>query len=160
MLEMQTSRETAQKVYTVIHNVDGDTVTGGMATRYVGGAAAEIVSADGVSAVKVTAAADFANLAGIAKRDIPSDGYGIVQNWGYVDSVLISALANVTANPGKILRASAAAGQLEGVTGDNAINLSTLAISDSGRIANQVECWTTVNVSGGLNYGSGFIRAI
>lgn len=160
MLEMQVSRTEAQKVYTVVRNVEGDTVTGGMVMRFKGGVAADIVSADGVSAVKLSAAADFANLAGVAKRDIPSDGYGIVQNWGYVDSVLVSAIADSTVAPGKIGRASAVGGAIEAVTGDNAINLSTLAISDSGRLDHQIECWTTTNVSGGLNYASGFIRAI
>jgi hypothetical protein len=152
MLEMQTSRTEAQKIYTVVHNVEAVTVTTGMAMRYCGGAA-EIVSTDGISAVKMTADADGYNMAGIAVKDIPADDYGRVQCWGYVNSVLISAIANSTSAPGTLLRASSVAGALEGVTGITGQALSTMGY-------NYIEQMVTTNVSGGLNYGSGFIRAI
>ena len=85
-------REEVEKVYTVIRNVDADSITTGMGVRYVGGAPAENVSADGLQAVKL-AIADDPNMllfAGIAVEDIPADGYGLVQNFGFVDSVLLS----------------------------------------------------------------------
>ena len=86
------SREEAEKVYTVGRNVDADSITTGMAARYVGGAPAEEVSTDGINMVKTTVAADPNMLlfAGIAVQDIPADGYGEFQNFGYVDSVLLS----------------------------------------------------------------------
>lgn len=153
MLEMQVSRTVAQKIYTVIHNVDADSITAGMVSRYVGGAVGEVASADGIGAVKISANADFINLAGVAKKDIPSDGYGIVQNWGYVDSVLVSAIAANSVTPGIMLGASAVAGATEGVTGVTDQALSTMAY-------NYIEAWVTTGAQSGLPYTSGFIRAI
>lgn len=85
-------REEAEKVFTIGHNVDADSITTGMAARYVGAAPAEHVSTDGNAVVKL-AVADDPNMllfAGIAAEDIPSNGFGLLQNYGYVDSVMLS----------------------------------------------------------------------
>lgn len=85
-------REEAEKVFTIGRNVDADSITTGMIARYVGGAPAENVSADGIQVVK-SAVADDPNMllfCGIATEDIPADGYGELQNYGYVDSVMLS----------------------------------------------------------------------
>lgn len=158
MLEMQVSRTEAQKIYTVVHNVEATTVSVGMGIRYVGGAANEIASADGVGVKKVSARTDMGRLAGIAERDVPSDGYGRVQCWGYVDSILISAIANTTAAPGDMFKPGGVAGTF---TKDTlAVNLSTLTEDTVRELAFNVEAFNTTNVSGGLPYASGFIRAI
>ena len=84
-------REDAEKVFTVIRNVNADSITTGMGARYVGGAPAENVSADGIQCVKTTSAdPNMVQFAGIAVQDIPADGYGLVQNFGVVDSVMLS----------------------------------------------------------------------
>lgn len=84
-------REEAEKVFTVIRNVNADSITTGMGARYVGGAPAENVSADGIQCVKTTSAdPNMIQFAGIAVQDIPADGYGLVQNYGVVDSVMLS----------------------------------------------------------------------
>lgn len=85
-------RTEAEKVWTVGHNVDADSITTGMVARYVGGAPAENVSADGVNVTKL-ATADDPNMllfCGIASEDIPADEFGEFQNYGFVDSVMIS----------------------------------------------------------------------
>lgn len=155
MLFPRVNRESAEKIYTIIHNVDGDSISVGMGARYVGGAAAEIVSTDGIQAVKITGDAQMPQFAGIAKKDIPSDDYGIVQCWGYTDSVLLSAIADVTVGvtgiANSFLKVGAAAGQWASALAPQA--LSTMA----GKF---VQCWTTTNISGGLNYCAGFTRAL
>lgn len=85
-------RTEVEKVYTVARNVDADSITTGMVARYVGGAPAEDVSADGVQVVKLTTADDpnMLYFCGIAAEDIPADGYGEFQNYGFVDNIMIS----------------------------------------------------------------------
>ncbi len=149
MLEMQTSRTEAQKIYTVVHNVDADSVTTGMLCNYVGGGVA-VVSADGISVVKTTAVGDFKNMAGIAKKDIPADEFGLVQCWGYVDSIHISGEAIKTVGPG-LLKPGAIAGTLFSVQTDQAV---------STMFYRTIEAWTTIDVGAAIAYGSGFIRAL
>ena len=90
MFSHQVNRTDADKVFTVVHNVDGASITTGHGVRYVGGTGAEVVSADGIQAVKINAAADCYNFAGIAAQDIADTEYGLVQCWGYVDSIMLS----------------------------------------------------------------------
>jgi len=87
MLFPRVNREDPEKIFTVVHNVDADSITTGMGARYVGGVPAEDVSADGIQAVKIDSAGGdprMKQFAGIAKRDIPADDFGIVQCWGFV----------------------------------------------------------------------------
>ena len=154
MLFPRVNREDAEKIFTVIHNVSGSSITTGMGARYVGAAAAENVSADGISAVKLDADGNMAQFAGIAKRDIPDDDFGIVQLWGAVDSIHLSAEANKTiaalAIASSFLKKGAVAGTFTSTLTPQA--LSTMA----GKF---VQVWNTTNISGGLNYAKGFVRA-
>ena len=79
-------RTEAEKVFTVIRNVDADSITSGMGVRYVGGAPAETVSADVIQCVMISKADDelLIQFAGIAAEDISSDGYGWLQ-YGWAD---------------------------------------------------------------------------
>lgn len=92
ILSSGVQRTEVEKIFTIVRNVDADSITTGMGVRYVGGTPAENVSADGVQAVKLTTADDPNMLlfAGIAAEDIPADGFGEVQNFGFVDSILLS----------------------------------------------------------------------
>jgi hypothetical protein len=90
MFSHQVNRTDADKVFTVVHNVDGASITTGHGVRYVGGVGADNASADGIQAVKINAAGDCFNFAGIAAQDIADTEYGLVQCWGYVDSIMLS----------------------------------------------------------------------
>lgn len=92
ILSSGVQREEAEKVYTIARNVDADSVTTGMGVRYVGGAPAEDVSADGIQVVKIKVADDpnMMQFCGIAAHDIPADGYGRFQNYGIMNSVMLS----------------------------------------------------------------------
>jgi len=151
----QLNRTDAEKVFVVITNADADTITTGMGVRYVGGAAAEVVSTNGANAVKVAADAAMPQFAGIANQDIASNGAGLVQAFGYVNSILLSAEANktvgVTGIANSFLKVGAVAGSFTST--QTAQALSTFA----GKF---VQAWTTANISGGLNYAAGFVRAI
>lgn len=149
------NRTDAEKIYINYHNVDADSVTTGMGIRYVGGAAAEIVSTDGNACIKVAADAVMPNFAGIAIQDVPADGYGQAQAFGYVDSILLSAEANktvgVTGIANSFLKVGAVAGSFTSTQTPQA--LSTFAFKT-------LQAFTTTNISGGLNYAAGFVRAL
>jgi hypothetical protein len=148
------NRTDAEKVYIVIKNVSGATITTGLGARLVGGAAAEVVSTDGIQAVTSTDDA-MVQFAGIAVEDIADNGYGRVQAWGIVNSVLLSAEADktvgVTGIANSFLKAGAAAGSFTST--QTAQALSTMGYK-------YVQCLTTTNISGGLNYCKAFVRAL
>jgi len=153
-------REEAEKVFTIVKNVDADSITTGMGVRYVGGAPAENVSADGVQCVKMTVAADpnMVNFAGIAAADIASGEYGMVQNYGVVDSVMLShAGTSITIGTfgginSTILRPGAAAG-----TFYSAAPATWTSIVPVSPMYNQVMIWQTASVSASAT-AKGFIR--
>ncbi len=155
MIISKVNRTDAEKVFIVCHNVDADSITTGMGVRFCGGAAAEIVSTDGSCVIKLEADASMANFAGIANQDIPADGYGRIQSWGYVDSVLLSAEADKTVGctgiTNSFLKKGAVAGSFTSTQTPQA--LSTFAYK-------YVQALNTTNISGGLNYAKGFVRAI
>ena len=148
------NRTDAEKVYIVVKNVSGATITTGMGACLVGAAAAEIVSTDGISAVAVFDA-KMNQFAGIAVEDIADNGYGRVQTWGICNSVLLSAEANKTVAPvaagTSFLKAGAATGSFTSTQAAQA--LSTMCYK-------YVQCLTTANISGGLPYCKAFVRAL
>ena len=154
MLIQRVTRTTAEKIFINVHNADVDSVTTGMGVRFLGGAAAEIVSTDGVQVIKNVGDTIMSQFAGIAKNDIPADGYGLVQCFGYVDSILLSAEANktigVTGIANSFLKNGAVAGSFTSTLAPEA--LSTMAYR-------LLQAWSTTNISGGLNYAKGFVRA-
>lgn len=147
------NRTDAEKVYIVIKNVSGGTITTGMGARFVGGAAAEIVSTDGIQAVK-SADAAMTMFAGIAVEDIADNDYGRVQAYGYT-SVLLSAEANKTVGVTGITNSFLKAGGLSGsfTSTQTEVGLTTFGYK-------YVQCLTTTNISGGMPLCSGFVRAI
>ena len=155
MYSLQVNRTSPDKVYTTIRNVDGDSITAGLCARYIGGTIAGIASADGVSAIKFDADAQWQNFAGVAITDIASDEYGIVQSWGYNENVTMSAEANKTIGTetaaGTYLRKGALAGTL-------ASSGSTMHAL-SAQFYRYVQIWDTVNISGGVPQGTCWIRA-
>ena len=156
MYSLQVNRTSPDKVYTTIRNVDGDSITAGLCARYIGGTIAGIASADGVSAIKFDADAQWQNFAGVAITDIASDEYGIVQSWGYSENVSISAEANKTIGPeggpaGTYLKKGAVAGTLFSA-GSTFQALST-------QFYRYVQIWDTVNASGGIPQATCWIRA-
>lgn len=153
MQTQRVNRTDAEKIFAVVKNVDADSITTGFAARIVGGAAAEIVSTDGVNAVKATALTS--QFAGIAAEDIASNGYGRVQVWGYVNSIAYSFEANktvgVTGNALSFLKVSAAPGLMTSTQVPEALSTAQHKF---------VQAFTTVNISGGVPTGSGFVRAL
>ena len=158
MQTQRVNRTDAEKVYLVVKNVEAVTATTGLGMRYASGAnaVAEIVSTDGVNAVLFDADAYGGEMAGIAVEDIASNGYGRVQAWGFVNSVLISAIADKTANPTDISQSFLKKGGTAGsfITGGGP---EAEVISAQFKY---VQILNTVNISGGLNYAKGFIRAL
>ena len=156
MYSLQVNRTSPDKVYTTIRNVDGDSITAGLCARYLGGLDTEVVSADGISAIKLDADAKWQFFAGVAITDIASDEYGIVQSWGYSDAVSMSAEANKTIGPeggpaGTYLKKGAVAGTLFSA-GSTFQALST-------QFYRYVQIWDTVNASGGIPQATCWIRA-
>ena len=156
MYSLQVNRTSPDKVYTTIRNVNGDSISAGLCARYIAGRDTEVVSADGVSAIKFDADAEWPLFAGVAITDIASDEYGIVQSWGYSDAVSMSAEANKTIGPeggpaGTYLKKGAIAGTLFSA-GPTPQALSTF-------FYRYVQIWDTCNVSGGIPQATCWIRA-
>ena len=149
------NRSDAEKVFLVVQNVEATTATTGLAMRYVGGAVAEVVSADGVQCVLLEAAASVANFSGIAVQDIAVNGYGRVQAWGYVTTIRLSAIADVTVGVEGIAKAFLKVGGQAGTWASTATpqSLSTACYK-------YVQAWTTAGISGGTPTCSGFVRAL
>lgn len=152
MQTQRVNRTDAEKVFIVVKNVDANTTTTGFGVRFVGGAAAEVASTDGVNTVKAGPGPQFA---GIAIEDIPSNGYGRAQAYGYVNSIAYSAEADktvgVTGVANSFLKAGAVAGTFTSTQAEAALTTQAYRYA---------QAWTTVNISGGVPYGSGFVRAL
>lgn len=155
-------RTEAEKVFTVVHNVDGDSITTGMGVRYVGGAPAEDVSADGIAVTKITSAdANMLQFCGIAVEDIPADGFGLVQNYGIVDAVMLShegtsitvgtfgGINNTLLQPGALAGTFSSAGP---VTFTSVIPVAPLY--------NRVQLWATANISNPEITVKGYVRVM
>lgn len=85
MLIQKVNRTGSEKVYVSVTNMEGATITTGLPVAYVQGA-----SMDGSGAVIANSAGDMPGFIGVAFKDIPKNGYGLVQVSGFVQSVLIS----------------------------------------------------------------------
>lgn len=96
MLFQKVNQKDSEKVYVSITNAQGATITTGYAVAY-----ASCVSMEGTSAVIADASGDYPYFLGVAFKDIPRNGYGLVQIAGLVASVLISAVGtSLTINSG------------------------------------------------------------
>lgn len=91
------NRDSSERVYVYVKNVEGATITTGLPVAYALGAA----SNDGVNAVVANAAGDYPGFIGIALNDIPNNEYGRIQFAGYVNSILVSNVGtSITINAG------------------------------------------------------------
>ena len=86
-----------EKVFINVLNVHGATITTGNPVSYALGA-----SNDGISVVMPGAAgANSPGFIGVAKNDIANNDYGLVQIYGFVNSVLLSNVGtSITVNSG------------------------------------------------------------
>ena len=162
MLIQRVGRTDAEKIFIICKNGEATTISTGMGARFLGGLAAEVASTDGISCIKLDAAATMCQFAGIADQDIASLGYGRVQAWGYCNSVLLSQEADktigVAARAQTILTKGGGAGMFTSVAGDT--NLSTLSLVTIQPFLKYVQIMDTCNISGGLNYCKAFVRAL
>lgn len=149
----QVNRTDAEKVFINILNVEASSITTGYGARFVGGAAAEIVSTDGISAVMtVGGGATMPQFAGIAAQDIAANSYGRVQSRGYVNSIAFSGVGTqltvgVTGIAASFLIPGAAAGTFFSAGTPQAV-LST-------GMGHYVQAWTTTLISAHPSFGSG-----
>lgn len=154
MLIQRVNRTDAEKIQTIVVNAAGATITTGMAAMYVGGTGAMVASTDGAN-VAIHVAASESMLAGIAQQDIPNTSAGRVITWGWANSIELSAEADKTigvlALVDTFLKGGAKAGTWTSALAPEA--LSTQAFK-------YVQAMTTTNISGGLVYASGFVRAL
>jgi len=86
MLFQKVNQKDSEKVYVSVTNAEGATITTGYPVAYALGAG----SVDGSNVVIANATADYPGFIGVAFKDIPRNGYGLVQISGYVASVLVS----------------------------------------------------------------------
>lgn len=84
MLFKRISRDDAEKVYIVVKNVSGGTISAGYSCVFDTGS--------GVDGVRVTqaAAGTVSAFAGVADADIANNDYGLVQVYGYRSSALLT----------------------------------------------------------------------
>lgn len=96
MLFQKINRTSPENVYVSVTNYEGATITTGLPVAWATG-----TSNDGVGAVIANAAGDYPGFIGVAFRDIPRNGYGLVQTSGWIASVLVSnAGTSITINAG------------------------------------------------------------
>jgi len=85
MLFTRLQRTGPEKVFTVVSNIQGATITTGYPVNLAVG-----VSNDGISAQIANTAANYPGFIGVAVKDIASNDYGLVQISGFVNSVFLS----------------------------------------------------------------------
>lgn len=147
------NRTDDEKVFVVGLNVNATTATTGFGLRWVGGAAAEVVST-GSNAVVFSSDATMGQFAGIASQDIAVNAYGRIQAYGLA-SIAYSAIADVTVGVEGIAKGLLKTGGVAGTWASTATpqSLSTM-------LYKYVQTMTTVGISGGVPVGTGFVRAL
>jgi len=164
MIIQRVNRTDAEKIMVVVHNTEESTITTGFGARYIGGPDTEATSNDGISVIKhATGTAGDINFAGVAIQDIVADGFGLVQCWGFVDSIAMSFEADKTvgtedfAAGGSVLISAGLAGAWTS-TRDIGIDNSWVNVAVMSKY---VMLWDTVNISVTNGpYGFGFVRAM
>ena len=150
------NRTDAEKVFINVNARSGATITTGMGVRFLGGIGAEAVSTDGVQVIPAETNDVMCQFGGIAAEDIANAGYGRSQVWGYVNSIMLSTETDktigITALAQTFLQVSTVKpGSF--TSAQTAQDLSTF-------LYKYVQIWSTVNISGGVPYGVGFVRAL
>jgi len=85
MLFSRLQRALPEKVFTIVSNIQGATITTGLPVNLAVGA-----SNDGISAQIAGAAGLYPGFIGVASKDIAANDYGLVQIAGFVNSVYLS----------------------------------------------------------------------
>lgn len=149
------NRTDAEKVFISVNARSGATITTGMGVRFLGGLAAEVVSTDGIQVIKLDADSAMCQFAGVAAEDIADAGYGRSQVWGYVNSIMLSQEADKT-----IGVAGLAETFLKKGGGAGTFTSTQTAQALSTFLYKYVQVWSTTNISGGVPYAKGFVRAL
>ncbi len=161
ILSSGVQRTEVEKIFTVSQNVDADSITTGMVARYVGGAPAEEVSADGNQVTKL-AVGDDPNMllfCGIAAEDIPADEFGEFQNYGFVDNIMLShegtsiTIGTFGGINSTLLRPGARTGTM---TSGGPVDFTSIVPTTP--LYHRVFTWATITVSGDAPTVAGFIR--
>ena len=150
------NRTQAEKIFLNVQNGTGTSITTGMGARFLGGAAAENVSTDGIQVTALESANNMWSFAGIAADDIASLGYGRCQAWGYVNSIQFSAVGSsitigTTGIAGSLLTVGAVAGTFFSTRVPETLSISGFRY---------VQSLLTQTISANPVWGSGFIRAL
>lgn len=141
-----------EKGFLVIKNVEASSITTGMGVAIRVGTTA---SFDGTQSVRAASgnALDLPGFMGIAVKDIASNAYGLVQNFGNAASVLISVVnSSITITNGDPLVPSASAGALFSAA-------PTYATSGFGFVLASNISINTLSATAAF-YASGFVRCI
>lgn len=147
MQTQRVDRTDAEKIYMVVKNVNGATITTGL------GAALAIAgnSFDGINAVLPTAG-NLPGFVGVALKDIPVNSYGLIQVWGFNGSILLSNVgSSLTINQGDPLVPSGQAG---------AFFSSAPTYANAGFKYIVVASNVPVALSAGVSYVSGLVRCL
>ena len=147
MLIQNLDRTDGNPVDITVQNVDGSgSITTGMGVAMVLAGA----SINGYAVTKNTAALQ-PGFAGVATRDIPINGFGEAQIWGFCGSILVSNVGtSITVNAGNALRPGAVAGTFFSGQGTGE-TLSTLAyrwVVNADTIAVSAQTWVRGFVRG------------
>lgn len=148
MLIQPLNRVDPEKVFISVHNVEASTITTGYAVNMaIGGN-----SFDGASVTMAISgtAGNLPAFIGVASADIPSNGYGLVQKYGFAASVFLSNTGtSVTINQGNPLVPGALAGGLTSAAPTYANGGSYFILASNTPVA--------ISASG---YASGFVRCL
>lgn len=161
MQTQQLNKSDAEKVLVVFKNVDAATVTTGLGVQLMASGA----SFDGIQAVKSAATTYGKQFSGIAKQDVPVNGYGLAVVWGLADSIALSAVGtSVTITAGDQLWPSAVAGFFfsSAANDTKVVNAALSALTAATLFAatkNYVTAVDTITVSAQA-YVRGLVRAL
>lgn len=152
MLIKQLTKADGEQVCIVVKNVEAATMTTGLGVAFQA-----TTSCDGINAVISQATTYNATFCGIARQDIPVNGYGTVVCWGIADSINLSnAGTSITIGIGNALWPSVA-GRFYST--NPTTDLSTLKVTNVIQWKPYIIATSTANVSA-LAYVSGLVRAL
>lgn len=109
MIFQRINRTDAEKVFSIVYNVAGTTITANYPCCWDNGTAG---TADGVRVSRPTTGT-FSLFVGIANKDIVDSAYGLVQNYGYRVSAFVTNDTSVAIVAGDLLIPVNAAWQLK-----------------------------------------------
>lgn len=148
MIISDLNRDQPEKISFSVKNITGATVTTGLGVAY----AITGNSVDGVGVILPASgtAASLPGFMGIALQDIPVNGYGLVQAFGMVNSILLSNVGtSITITQGDPLIPSAQGGAL--------FSGAPTYANSGGQV---VIAMATAGISGASTYISGLLQGL